>query len=138
LFQGRSPQVLHDFLRAYVRYETRVTAYLFLVADPFPAFGSSGSYPVDLSVAEPVEQDRWQVGFRVFLAVPALILAGALGSALFAAGVLGWFTGLFRSEMPVGLRNLAAYALRYAAQTNAYFYLLTPHYPDSAILRRPG
>ena len=33
--------------------------------------------------------------------------------------------------MPVGLRNAGAYALRYTAQTNAYFFLVAPAYPYS-------
>ena len=33
--------------------------------------------------------------------------------------------------MPTGFRNVGAWALRYVAQTNAYFYVLTDRYPYS-------
>jgi hypothetical protein len=38
LFAGRSPDALHRFLAAYMRYQTHVGAYLLLVANPFPGF----------------------------------------------------------------------------------------------------
>ena len=38
LIAGQSPQGLHNFLAAYVRYAIHVGAYLFLVANPFPDF----------------------------------------------------------------------------------------------------
>src|SRR5437870_4810548 len=56
LIGGRSPRRLHDFLAGYVRYATRVYAYLFIVANPFPAFftgRSTGVYPIDLEVDLP-------------------------------------------------------------------------------------
>jgi Domain of unknown function (DUF4389) len=37
LAAGVSPEALHRFLAAYVRYQNHVYAYLFLIADPFPA-----------------------------------------------------------------------------------------------------
>src|SRR6184192_3401402 len=42
LFIGRTPTGLHDFVAGYVRYVTRIEAYLFLAANPFPPF-----YPFD-------------------------------------------------------------------------------------------
>ncbi len=57
---GRSPQALHGFLAAYVRYATHVYAYLSLAANPFPGFvGEAGSYPVDVEIDPPVPQSRW-------------------------------------------------------------------------------
>ncbi len=48
LFRGISPDSLHRFLAAYIRYQTHVYAYVSLVANPFPGFtGKQGSYPVE-------------------------------------------------------------------------------------------
>jgi hypothetical protein len=129
---GRAPRPFHRFISAYLRYSTHVMAFLFLVGNPFPGFvGKPGTYPVDLELGANEPQKRLVTLFRFVLAVPALIIAGGLGGALFAAGFLGWFVALFRGRMPDGLRNLGAYALRYSGQTNAYLYLLTSRYPDS-------
>jgi hypothetical protein len=132
LFSGGSAPGLHRFLARFLRYQTHVLAFLYLVANPFPGFvGAAGSYPVELHVAEPVRQNRWTAFFRLVLAVPALLLAGAFSQVLLVVAVLGWFAGLFTAEMPLGLRNLGALALRYNAQAYGYFLLLTGAYPYS-------
>jgi hypothetical protein len=132
LVRGSSPEGLHGFLSAYVRYATHVYAYLYLTADPFPGFtGAQGSYPVDLSVEGPRAQNPWSVGLRIFLAIPALALASAYANVLGAAAILGWFVALATGEMPRGLRSAQTLALRYLAQTHAYFLLLTDSYPYS-------
>jgi hypothetical protein len=91
--------------------------------------GAPGSYPVDLELPGPERQNRLITLFRFFLAIPALMLATAVGTALYAVAFLGWWASLFTSRMPRALRNLGAYALRYTAQTYAYGLLLTDRYP---------
>ncbi len=130
LAAGRLPAGLHRFLAAYIRYGTHISAYVFIVANPFPGFtGTAGTYPVDLEVDPPARQSRWITLFRLFLAIPAWVVAGGLGSVLVTVGLLGWFAGLVTGRMPQGLRNLGAYAIRYNAQAHAYLYLLTDRYP---------
>jgi hypothetical protein len=132
LIAGVSPQWAHRFLSRYVRYQLHVSAFLYLVGSPFPGFvGAPGTYPIELHVAGPERPNRWAVFFRLVLAVPALALASAFGSALLVVAVLGWFAALFTGQMPLGLRNLGAFALRYIAQTYAYFLLVTSAYPYS-------
>lgn len=139
LIAGVSPQWLHRFLSAYVRYQLHVTAFLYLVGNPFPGFvGAEGSYPIDLHVAPRQPQNRWTVLFRLVLAFPALMLAAVFGQLLLVGAVLGWFAGLFTGRMPLGLRNLGAFALRYVAQANAYVLLVTDVYPYSGpCIERP-
>ena len=140
LLRGRSPERLHRFLAAYVRYQFHVYAFLYLVADPFPGFvGAVGSYPIEIAVAECARQNRWKTGFRLILVLPALLLAGAYGAVANLVAVLGWFSALVRGRMPRGLRNAGALALRYQSQTLAYALLLTDAYPYSGpvLLRRP-
>jgi Domain of unknown function (DUF4389) len=131
LIGGQSPQALHNFLAAYLRYETHLFAFVALVSNPFPGFtGTPGSYPVDVQVDPPQSQNRWEVFFRIFLVIPAAFVSSALFGALYAAAILGWFASLFTAHMPSGLRKLGLMALRYGAQTNGYGYmLLTARYP---------
>jgi hypothetical protein len=132
LVTGRSPSALHRFLAAYLRYQTHVYAFLYLVGNPFPGFvGREGSYPIDLRIAPPERQNRWTVLFRVVLVVPALFVAYVYGLLLSVAAVLGWFAALFTGKMPRGLRDAAALALRYRAQANGYLYFVTGRYPYS-------
>jgi hypothetical protein len=136
---GVSPPSLHNFLAAYVRYQAHVYAYLFLIADPFPGFtGKAGSYPIDPTVAPPAVQNRWKVGFRIVLAIPAVLLNSAYGGLLLIVALLGWFAALATGRMPLGLRNAGALALRYAAQTNGYLGVITDAYPYSGPIAAGG
>jgi len=132
LFAGVSPEPLHRFLAAYVRYQLHVGAYVYLIGNPFPGFtGDERSYPIELRVAGRERQNRWTVLFRPVLALPALLIVGAYGSLLLVVALLGWFAGLFTGRMPLGLRNAGALALRYSAQTYGYLLLVTGNYPYS-------
>jgi hypothetical protein len=135
LFRGTPSAGLHRFLERFVRYRLHVYAFLLLVANPFPGFsGTERTYPLDLEVAPPQRQNRWKTGFRIVLVFPAFVVDSALGGALYATALLTWFYALVKGAAPWGLRNLAAYALRYDAQTQAYVLLLTDSYPHASPL----
>lgn len=131
LVRGRPAASLHRFLAAFVRYQIHVIAFLFLVANPFPGFTGTAGYPIDVEVAPPDRQRRWVTLFRLFLALPAFMLNGALNVLLYAVGLGGWFAVLAIGRMPEGLRNAGAFALRYNAQAVSYVTLLTDRYPFS-------
>lgn len=136
LITGAPPAVFHRFFSAYVRYSLHVNAFLYLAANPFPGFtGTLGRYPLDLPLPEqPQRQNRWKTAFRILLALPALIVNAALGWALVLAAIYTWFVALATGAAPWGLRNLAAYCLRYGAQLNGYLYLVTDRYPHASPL----
>ena len=137
LATGTVPDPLHRFLAAYIRYAVHVQAYVYVVGRRFPGFtGRPGSYGIDLEIAPRHRQSRWVTLFRLFLAIPALLLAGALGGVLFVAGVLGWWYALATGRMPEGLRNLGAACLRYQEQASAYLLLVTDRYPYGAPVLR--
>ncbi|MGE5281845.1 MAG: DUF4389 domain-containing protein [Chloroflexota bacterium] len=132
LVAGTSPEFLHRFLAAYLRYQLHVTAFLYVIGNPFPGFtGAEGTYPIELHVDERARQNRWIVLFRLPLALPALLLGSIYGGLAFVVAVLGWFASLFTGRMPLGLRNAGALALRYTAQMNGYLFLVTDSYPYS-------
>jgi hypothetical protein len=129
---GRPPAALHRFLSAYLRYQAHVGAFLWLAANPFPGFtGAPGRYPLDVEIDPPATQHRAITLFRIVLAVPALLVASALGTAQLAAGVGGWAASLATGRMPRGLRDLSAFCIRYSAQVNAYLLIVTDRYPYS-------
>jgi uncharacterized protein DUF4389 len=130
LITGRVPTGLHNFISSWLRYTTHVYAYLFLLADPYPPFSGSQSYPVDLEIATPEPQSRLKTFFRLILAIPALIIAGVLRYLGLAVAVIGWFAALVLGRMPKGLRDTGAWTLRVDQQTYAYTSLLTDRYPQ--------
>lgn len=130
---GRLPAPLHRFLAAFTRYTADVYSFLFLVGGPFPGFvGAAGSYPVSLAIEPPARQRRLKTLFRLVLALPALLVAGAYAGALSVVGLLAWWYALVTGRMPEGLRNLGAVAIRYNGQVGAYVLLLTDRYPYAA------
>jgi len=158
LFTGWPDETLHRHLTRFVRYATHVYAYLYLGAEPLPAFNGRPGYPIDVEIEPPQLQNRWTVFFRLVLAIPALILlyafiggnssyaetgdlatglAGGLGLIGIAA-FLGWFVGVACGRMPRGLRDLVAYALSYGAQFWAYALILTDRYPSADPLTAIG
>jgi hypothetical protein len=145
LFRGRPAQGLHEFTAGYIRYATHIEAFVLLAADPFPGFYpmSDKPYPLDLEIDPPAPQTRWKTFFRVLLAIPAMLVSGALlwggprsgsyfsGGLGFGAAFLLWWVGLIRGRAPRGLRDLVAYCIGYAAQFSAYIFLVTDRYPYS-------
>ncbi|MFL5937488.1 MAG: DUF4389 domain-containing protein [Gaiellaceae bacterium] len=130
IFTGRVPDGLHNFIATWLRYATRVTAYVFLLADPFPPFGAGGSYPVDARIDPAQTQSRLTVFFRTLLAIPALLLTYVFRMVNQLVALLGWFYCLFTGRMHEGMRDISAWLLRYETQTWGYVLLLTGRYPS--------
>jgi|SRR5579862_145255 len=132
LFTGRVPVGLHNFNTSFLRYSTRVMAYLFLLADPWPPFTASDPYPVDVRVDAPQKQSRLTVLFRIILAIPALLLVYVFRAVNSVVALLAWFYCLALGRMNRGMRDISAWLLRYEVQTYAYMMLVTDRYPSLA------
>jgi hypothetical protein len=133
LFAGRTEQDVHSFLGRFLRFQTHLYAYLCLVANPWPPFaGRPGTYPVDVELDPPEPQRRLVTAFRIVLVIPAYIFAQVLHVVLEVLAVVAWFVALVLGRVPKGLRDLAAYCLRFELQTYAYLFLLTSRYPTLA------
>ena len=130
LFAGQTPLGLHNFIAQYLRYTTHVHGYLLFLADPYPGFMGDRPYPVDLVIAPPAPQNRWVTAFRLILAIPALVVNGVLSYLIYVVAIISWFACLFTGAIPLGLRNLSAWVVRFGAQTTGYVSLLTDRYPD--------
>jgi hypothetical protein len=130
LVTGRVPLSLHAFMADYLRYSTRVTGYVYLLANPFPQFGAGGEYAFDAHVDDGEEQSRVTVLFRWILAIPAFLIAYVFASVVGLVAVLAWFYILVTGRMHEGMQNLASWLYRYVVQTYGYAMLLTGRYPD--------
>jgi hypothetical protein len=131
LILGRVPDGLHTFLARYLRATAHATAYMFLLANPWPPFtGEAGSYPVDLRIDGPDPQNRLTVFFRILLAVPALVLVYVFRLVNQVVALLGWFYSLVTGHMHRGMRDISLWMLRYELQTYGYLMLVTGRYPS--------
>jgi uncharacterized protein DUF4389 len=154
LIRGGPAEWAHSFYSAYVRYSLHVYAYFYLAAGRYPGFIGDPGYVVDADFPPPGRQARWTIALRFFIALPALVLAGALSGGLdgggyssqgddaetyaFSFGGLGsaiaflaWFACLALARIPGGLRDAQVYCQGYAAQAFGYLLLLTDRYPTS-------
>ena len=85
-----------------------------------------------MEIEPPERQNRWMTGFRLFLAIPAfLVAARARDGAAFVAAMLSWFYALARGRVPRGCGTWARSSFATTAQTFGYVYLLTDRYPYS-------
>jgi hypothetical protein len=132
LVTGSVPLALHQFIGDWLRYATRVTGYTYLLADPFPQFGTGGGYPFDAHIDDAAPQGRVTVFFRWIVAIPALLITYVFGGVIGLVALLSWFYILFTGHMHEGMRNLNAWLTRYVVQTYAYSILLTERYPSLA------
>ena len=132
LVTGRVPDGLHNFLASFLRYATRVSAYLLLLADPWPPFSNSQPYPVDAGIEAAAPQGRLGVLFRIVLAVPAILLTYVFRIVNNIVAFLSWFYAIIFGRMHEGMRNTSAWLFRYELQTYAYIFLLTDRYPSLA------
>ena len=87
-------------------------------------------HPIRLVVTDDLQRNRLTAFFRLILAIPAFIVSGILGYLNRVLALFSWFLAVFMGRLPEGLRNFAAFAVRYEQQTAAYALLLTDRYPS--------
>jgi 2-(1,2-epoxy-1,2-dihydrophenyl)acetyl-CoA isomerase len=132
LVRGRPSERVHGWVSRLLRYQTHVYAYLFLAADPYPAFRGEPGYPVDLVLPPVAPQTRWKTLVRIVLVIPAYVFSYVLTNVVEIVWIIAAVAALAVGRSPRGLRDLTAYWLRYQAQTYAYLLLLTERYPTLA------
>jgi Domain of unknown function (DUF4389) len=139
LFTGRVPAGLADFLAGYLRWYSRVAAYVWLLTDTYPPFalGEEEGYPIRVSLT-PGRLNRLAVLFRLFLAIPALIVAAVAGWGIAAAALVIWLIVLIAGRMPDTLYQALAAILRYLIRLQGYWLLLSATYPGGLFGDRPG
>lgn len=132
LFTARWPQSLYDFSCGFLRYITRLGAYLYLGVDRYPPFSGADdpSYPVRVPIAPPLDRySRLKVFFRPFYAILAYVIRYALGIILLAVAFISWFVIVITGNQPESLQNAVVFCLRYTTQSDALMMLITETYP---------
>jgi hypothetical protein len=94
-----------------------------------PVAEQSTPAPVLVAFAGPAPQSRLTVAFRIFLAIPQLIVLWLLGVAAGVITIIGWFGALFTGRLPVFAADFLTGYLRWLSRVYAYNYLLTDLYP---------
>ena len=105
-------------------------------------------YPVTFDVERPEHYDRLKVLFRIILAVPQLILLGALvewwkfggemlSGVLVTLVIFAWVWILATGVFPQTMRDFALLLFRWIVNVDAYVLLLTEPYPPFGVAPYP-
>lgn len=130
LFTGQLPDFAADFLGGYLHWQTRVSAYTALMTDQYPPFAlGDAAYPVRIAF-RPGRLNRLAVLFRVFLMIPAGIVAYVLQIGAFTiVGFVTWLIVLIKGGMPDSLYEAYAAVIRYMTRYWGFALMLTSAYP---------
>lgn len=132
LFTGRWPEGMYGFTGGFLRYYTRVHAYLFLLADPYPPFSGAdhASYPVRLNVGPALANyNRLKVLLRIFYIIPAYLIVYVMNVVVELAAFASWLVIVVTGKQPKGLQDVIGLCVSYSARAYALFLLLTETYP---------
>jgi hypothetical protein len=133
VFTGTHPNGLWKLAAFYLRWRVRAAAYLALLRDEYPPFGDE-PYPAGLTLPKPVQpRDRVTVAFRIFLALPHVIVLWLLGFAWAVATLVGWVSILITGSFPATMYHFAVGVLRWTTRVEAYLLLLHDDYPPFSL-----
>lgn len=139
LVTGRLPGFAAGFLTGYLRWQTRVYAYLTLLTDAYPPFAlGEAEYPVQVSV-RPGPLNRLAVLLRLFLLLPMIVLSAVLVyGAYTVVMVVTWLIVLITGAMPEPLYQALAATLRFLTRVDGFRLMLTSAYPGGLFGDAPG
>jgi hypothetical protein len=154
LFTGRYPRSLFDFNVGVLRWNWRVQYYATSVlgTDVYPPFSlDAADYPATLDVAYPEQLSRGLIFVKWLLAIPHLVIIGALvgtfaartgevGARFSLMGILVLVAAvalLFTARYPRGLFDFLLGIHRWFVRVVAYVALMTDHYPPFRLDQGP-
>lgn len=132
LFTGRWPDSLYQFTAGFLRYITRVAAYMYLGVDRYPPFSGAeqDDYPVRVHIAPPQDHySRLKVLFRWFYVILAMVIRYAMGIVITFVAFLSWIAIVITGRQPESLQDALAFAFSYTTRADALIFLLTETYP---------
>ncbi len=135
LFRRKYPRWWFDWNLQFVRFVTRVSAYLLLLDDRYPATDADQSVQLELDYPDvPQELNRWLPLVKWLLALPHYVVLSVLLVVVALSVVAAWFAILATGRYPRGLFDFVVGGMRWALRVNAYAFLLTTdRYPPFSI-----
>jgi hypothetical protein len=135
LFTGRYPQSFFEYQVKLIRWNTRLNARLFNLADDYPPFGleAKDEY-VTVDVKYPERISRGLVLLRLFFGAIYVIIPHAF--ILFFRFIwtqilvfIAWWVVLFTGEFPTSWHEFIVGTLRWQTRVNLYMSYMTDEYP---------
>jgi Domain of unknown function (DUF4389) len=125
------PRWWFDWNLELLRFSNRVTAYIALMDDRYPATDDQQSVHLDYPYPDvPRDLNRWLPLVKWFLAIPHYVVLFFLGIAAVVAVIVAWFAILFTERYPRGLFDFVEGVLRWENRVTGYaLALVTDQYP---------
>ncbi|MCC7366146.1 MAG: DUF4389 domain-containing protein [Dehalococcoidia bacterium] len=135
VFRQKYPRWWFDWNLAFLRFTTRVVAYVALLRDEYPSTDEDQAVHIDIPYPDvPNELNRWLPLVKWLLAIPHFIVLIVLGIAAFVVTVVAWFAILFTGQHPRGLSDFVQGVIRWGTRVEAYALLLTTdRYPPFSL-----
>ena len=126
LFRQKYPRWWFDFALGLLRFDARVTSYLFLLRDEYPSVDEDQAVHVEVPYPDVTHDlNRWLPLVKWFLAIPHYVVLIFLNLAAFVVAIVAWFAILFTGRYPRGLFDFVVGVLRWQIRVAAYAFLLT-------------
>jgi hypothetical protein len=131
LFRRKYPRWWFDFNLELQRFINRVSVYLALMQDQYPATDEYQSVRLEYDYPDASRQlNRWLPLVKWFLAIPHYVVLFFLQIASAVVIIVSWFAILFTGTYPRGLFDFVAGVLRWHNRVVGYaFTLVTDRYP---------
>jgi hypothetical protein len=131
VFRQKYPRWWFDWNLELLRFSNRVSVYLGLMDDRYPATDDQQSVHLDYPYPDAAsELNRWLPLVKWFLAIPHFIVLVFLGIGAVIAVIIAWFAILFTGRYPRALFDFVEGVLRWEARVVGYaVVLVTDQYP---------
>jgi hypothetical protein len=131
LFRQKYPRWWFDWNQELQRFGTRVSVYLALMDDRYPATDDHQSVRLDYPYPDAARDlNQWLPLVKWFLAIPHYVVLVFLALGAVVAVIIAWFAILFTGRYPRGLFDFVEGVLRWQNRVAGYaFLLVTDQYP---------
>jgi hypothetical protein len=135
VFRQKYPRWWFDWNRELLRFSNRVTAFLALMDDRYPATDDEQAVHLDYRYPDvPNDLNRWLPLVKWFLAIPHYVVLFFLYIGAIVSVIIAWFAILFTGRYPRGLFDFVEGVLRWQNRVAGYaFILVTDEYPPFRI-----
>jgi hypothetical protein len=131
VFRQKYPRWWFEWNVGVTKFGTRVSAYLALLRDEYPATDDDQAVHVAIPYPDARhELNRWLPLVKWILAVPHYVVLCVLATVACVCVLVAWFVILFTGRYPRSLFDFVVGVLRWSLRVTAYAFLLTTdHYP---------
>jgi len=130
VFTGKRNEGIWNMQRSWLDYDARVTGYVGLMYDPYPAFGTDpGTSPARTAMSFEEPADRLTNALRIIWAIPALVITVVVSIGSAVVVLISWFAIVITGKQSRGMWDFVLKVQRFVLQTESYVLLMTDTYP---------